>query len=280
MQLSEYQLTDLDYADDIAIFAPSACSDDTSGRSQPCGDANQLAEDQTHGYHTQSHQPSAIEDMQQGNLYCLSIPSHILDLGWSLITNDGSSSRDITSRISKAASARCRLSNPLFRKHRISVRTKINRYRALVVSALLYGSEAWATTLADRPPSRRVRHALSKAPPACVLPAAHQQPEHPWTHQATNCIISPTTMPPTLVRTSPPHAILPPCTKSLHDFIPNIHGWKRPSRRPTTRWPDSIKHDLNSAGLDTTNAAQMVFDRPQWKAFFSRLPTLEPEEGS
>ena len=68
----------------------------------------------------------------------------------SLITNDGSSSRDITSRIAKAASAMCRLSNPLFRKHRISIRTKINMYRALVVSVLLYGSEAWATTLADR----------------------------------------------------------------------------------------------------------------------------------
>ena len=43
-----------------------------------------------------------------------------------------------------------RLSNPLFRKHRISIQTKINMYRALVVSVLLYGSEAWTTTLADR----------------------------------------------------------------------------------------------------------------------------------
>ena len=67
-----------------------------------------------------------------------------------MITNDGSSSRDITSRIAKAASVMGRLSNPLFRKHRISIRTKINMDRALVVSVLLYGSEAWATTLADR----------------------------------------------------------------------------------------------------------------------------------
>ena len=55
----------------------------------------------------------------------------------SLITNDGSSSRDITFRIAKAASAMCRPSNPLFRKHRISIRTKINMYRALVVFVLL-----------------------------------------------------------------------------------------------------------------------------------------------
>ena len=51
--------------------------------------------------------------------------------------------------------------------------------------------------------------------PACVLAAAHRQQKHPWTHQATNSIIPPTTTPPALVRTSPPHAILPPCTKSL-----------------------------------------------------------------
>ena len=42
------------------------------------------------------------------------------------------------------------LSNPLFRKYRIIIRTKINIYRALAVSILLYGSEAWSTTLADR----------------------------------------------------------------------------------------------------------------------------------
>ena len=34
----------------------------------------------------------------------------------------------------------------------------------------------------------------------------------------------------------------------------NIHGWKRPRGHPKTRWVDSIKHDLNSAGLNTTNA--------------------------
>ena len=55
---------------------------------------------------------------------------------------------------------------------------------------------------------------------------------------------------------------------------------KIPRGRPKTRWADSIKHDLNYAGLDTTNAAHMVFDRPQWKAIVSGLSTLEPEQGS
>ena len=65
----------------------------------------------------------------------------------------------------------------------------------------------------------------------CIIAAAHQQPKHPCTHQTTNRIISPRTTPPTLVRISPPHAILPPDTKG-YDFSPNISGWKRPRDRP------------------------------------------------
>ena len=53
---------------------------------------------------------------------------------------------------------------------------------------------------------------------------------------------------------------------------------KDPKAAPKTRWADSIKHDLHSAGLNNTDAAQMVFDRPQWKAFVCGLPTPEPEQ--
>ena len=55
---------------------------------------------------------------------------------------------------------------------------------------------------------------------------------------------------------------------------------KDPKAAPKTRWADSIKHDLHSAGLNNTDAAQMVFDQPQWKAFVCGLPTLELEQGS
>ena len=37
--------------------------------------------------------------------------------------------------------------------------------------------------------------------------------------------------------------------RRVYRFEPNIHGWKRSRGRPETRWADSIKHDLNSAGL-------------------------------
>ena len=67
--------------------------------------------------------------------------------------------------------------------------------------------------------------------------------------------------------------------RRVFDFNPNIHGWKRPRGRPKTRSADSIKHDLHSAGLDTINAAQMVYDRPQWKAIGSNTPMSNGEQG-
>ena len=150
IQLGEYQLTDLDYADDIAIFAPSACV---------LQEALTIVQEEANLVGMQIRWPKtklmSILPNPTNNLplnLCIKEVLFVDSFTYleSLITSDSSSSRDITSRIAKAASAMCRLSNPFFRKHRISIRTKINMYRALVVFVLLYGSEALATTFADR----------------------------------------------------------------------------------------------------------------------------------
>ena len=151
-----------------------------------------------------------------------------------------------------------------FSQQRISIISKINMYRALVVSVLLC-SEAWSTILADRHgldvfdmrSQRRIRE-HTKEPTASSL---QRQRHIRW---FVHLLRMPSSLP----------------VRSWYDLIPNIHGWKRPRGRPKTRWADSIKHDLNSAGLNTTNTAQMIFDRPQWKASVSWLPTLEPKQGS
>ena len=44
--------------------------------------------------------------------------------------------------------------------------------------------------------------------------------------------------------------------RRVYDFSSIIHGWKIPRGRPKTRSANSIKRDLNYAGLDTTNVAQ------------------------
>ena len=181
--------------------------------------------------------------------------------------------------IAKAASAMYRLLNPLFPKHRISIQTKINMYRDLVVSVLLYGSEEWITTLADhrrldvfdiRCQRRLLRvfwqqhisnHSISERTKQLSASSLLRQHRLRWIGHLHRM---PSSLP----------------ARRVYDFNQNIHCWKRHRGRRKTRWADSIKHDLNSAGLDITNAAQMVFDRPQWKAFVSGLPTLEPKQGS
>ena len=175
IQLGEYQLTDLDYADDIAIIAPSACV---------LEEALIILQEEVNLVGMQISWPKtklmAITPnptyhllLKICNKEVLFVDSFTYILG-SLITNDGSSSRDITYCTAKAASAMCHLFNPLFRKHRISIQTNINMYRIPVVSILLYGSEAWATTLADRHRLDVLSiDALSKAPTLCVLATAH-----------------------------------------------------------------------------------------------------------
>ena len=168
--------------------------------------------------------------------------------------------------------------NPLFRQHRISIRTKINMYRALVVPVLLYGSEAWATTLADR---RR----LDVFDMRCQRRLLRVF----WQQHVSNQSIRERTRQPTASSLLRQRRLrwfghlhrMPSClpVRRVFDFNPTIHGWKRPRGRPKTRWADSVKHDLHSAGLDSINAAQLVNDRPQWKAFVCGLPTLEPEHG-
>ena len=135
-------------------------------------------------------------------------------------------------------------------------------YRALVVSVLLYGSEAWATTLADR---RRLDVFFDMRCQRRLLRVL-------WQQHTSNHIIRERTKQPTASSILRQRRLrwfghlhrmpssLP--ARIVYDFNPNIHGWKRPRGRPKTTWADSIKPDLNYAGLDTTNAAQMVFDRP------------------
>ena len=135
-------------------------------------------------------------------------------------------------------------------------------YRALVVSVSLYGSEAWATTLADR---RRLDVFFDMRCQRRLLRVFWQQ--HTSNHSISERTNQPTAS--SILRQRRlrwfGHLHRMPSSlpaRRVYDFNPNIHGWKRPRGRPKTTWSDSIKHDLNYAGLDTTNVAQMVFDRP------------------
>lgn len=63
----------------------------------------------------------------------------------STVTKDGSSTKEIKTRLGIASSARTRLNN-IWKSNVISLPIKIKLFKSLVVSILLYGCESWTLT--------------------------------------------------------------------------------------------------------------------------------------
>ena len=61
----------------------------------------------------------------------------------SVISNDASVSKDLDNRLSKASSSFGRLSKRVWQSHSLRLSTKLQVYRAVVVTTLLYGADSW-----------------------------------------------------------------------------------------------------------------------------------------
>ena len=61
----------------------------------------------------------------------------------STLQNDVSIDNDVTTRLAKAGSAFGALTSRLWNEHGVSLATKLNVYKACILSSLLYGSESW-----------------------------------------------------------------------------------------------------------------------------------------
>ena len=85
------------------------------------------------------HDPSVTIDGTQ-----LASVKNFCYLG-SVMSHNGSLDEEVTQRISKASVAFGRLSNRLWKSHDVKLNTKINVYKAAVLSSLLYGCETWTT---------------------------------------------------------------------------------------------------------------------------------------
>ena len=93
----------------------------------------------------------------------------------SRISRLGTIDDEITARLAKASAAFGRLARRLWNDHGIRVDTKVNVYRAAVISTLLYGSESW-TLYRKHTQAKRLSYALSTtdSPPQM----AGQNPQH------------------------------------------------------------------------------------------------------
>ena len=75
----------------------------------------------------------------------LNAVEHLTYLG-SVISNDATVSRDLDNRLSKASSSFERLSKRVWQSHALHLSTRIQVYRAVVISTLLYGAETVSYT--------------------------------------------------------------------------------------------------------------------------------------
>ena len=67
---------------------------------------------------------------------------HFTLLG-SVISENASVNKDLDNRLSKASSSFGRLSKRVWQSHSLRLSTKLQVYRAVVVTTLLYGAETW-----------------------------------------------------------------------------------------------------------------------------------------
>ena len=67
---------------------------------------------------------------------------HFTYLG-SIISNDATVSKDLDNRLPKASSFLGRLSKRVWQNYSLRLSTKIQAYRAVIISILLYGAETW-----------------------------------------------------------------------------------------------------------------------------------------
>ena len=94
----------------------------------------------------------------------------------SIVSRDGSLDPELSTRIGKAHSAFNKLNKRLWRKSGIKLATKIMVYRAVVLSTLLYGSEAW--TLNAKQTKRMERFHQKCLRNICGIKWYHKIPDH------------------------------------------------------------------------------------------------------
>ena len=151
IHLGTYYLTDLEYADDAAIFATNQ-NDISSALAIFDAEASKL------GPRTSWAKTKIMkfgDATSPPSLHICNNDVEFVDkftyLG-SIITNTGDLQPDINRRIGLAAGVMRLLRQPLWHHSSISLETKLRVYQASVLSVLLYGSECWpiSTSLCSR----------------------------------------------------------------------------------------------------------------------------------
>jgi hypothetical protein len=277
INLGPWSLTDLDYADDIALFATS-----TENLQQILNTVN-----------TEGAKLGLRISWPKTKVMAISVnpiplpPPLLLDnetvefvenftyLGSSVAAN-GAINHELSTRIAKAAGAMRKLQQRLWHRRSISLKTKLRMYNTLVLSVLLYGCETWQLRTQD---SKRIDVFDNQ----CLRSILGIRWFHHITNEAVRCR---TQQHPASVlaaqrrlrwfgHVSRMEAGHP--AKDILDFNPRIVGWRRPRGRPRHRWMDTVSSNLQLTSTPMFRARRLVLDRDRWRSVCrSVTATLDP----
>ena len=242
IQLGSYHHTDLEYADDAAIFATNQ-NDISSAlaifdaKASKLGRRTSWAKTKIMKFGDVRSPPSlhiCNNDVEFINKFTY--------LG-SIITNSGDLQPDINRRNGLATGVVRSLRQLLWRHSSISLETMLGVYHASVRSVLLYGSECWpiSTSLCSR---------LS----AFDMQAQRTITNTKWFENKTNIEVRKlTNRQPIQIYMAQGrlrwfgHLLRSPLNHpehAIYTFNPRAAGWSRPRGAPCTRWSDVLGKDL------------------------------------
>ena len=138
------RLTDLNFADDIAIVAEeeNVCQEMTTKLEEQSAQAGlNISREKTKAMGiTQRLLPQPIA-VAQGNIECVEKFTYL----GSVISSDGDVETDINTRLAKAAAVFRRLDN-VWRSNTLSLKIKLDLYTFLIVSTAIHASDTWKST--------------------------------------------------------------------------------------------------------------------------------------
>lgn len=193
---------------------------------------------------------------------CLSAVDQFTYLG-SVISNDASITKDIDNRLSKANSAFGRLRKRVWDNHSLRLTTKIQVYRAAVLSTLLYGSESWVLY-------RKQLRLLECFHQRCLRSILNIR----WQDHTTNMEVLERAQLPSMEATMLVRQLrwTGHVSRMEENRLPKavlyseLRQGKRDRSGPRKRFKDQLKYQLTMAGLESKTWESTAADKNAWRS--------------
>jgi len=170
----------------------------------------------------------------------------------------GSLDDEITARVAKATAAFGCLRKRLWDDHGIQVDTKVQVYRAVVLTTLLYGSETWTLY-------RRHVKKLDSFHLRCVRRILHikWQDRVPYTTVPEQC--DTTDIESILFRTRFRWSGHVSCMSDERIPKHTLYGQLPNTKRSAKRYKDQLRVNMKTCNIDCTKLESLAADRSQWR---------------